>query len=141
MRIVLDINVLVSNLISKSGVPGQLLTLWRDRHYILIVSVEQIERMEDVLGRPRLEPFVNSQEAEELIAELLNAAVVVDPDRSIDLLSDTEDNIILGTAIAGQADPLVSGDKKHLLPLGVVEGIPILSPREAIEKILPGSSA
>lgn len=45
-------------------------------------------------------------------------------------------NVILGTAIAGQADMLVTGDKKHLVPLGRVQGLSILTPREAIEKIV-----
>ncbi len=55
---------------------------------------------------------------------------------TITLSTDPEDNIILGTAVAGKADLLVSGDKKHLLPLGKIEEISILSPREAIENIL-----
>jgi putative PIN family toxin of toxin-antitoxin system len=36
---------------------------------------------------------------------------------------DPDDNIILATAIAGNADYLVSGDKSDLLKLGVIEDI------------------
>jgi predicted nucleic acid-binding protein len=48
---------------------------------------------------------------------------------------DLADNLILATAIAGRVDMLVSGDHQHVLPLGVVEGIPIVTPREALERI------
>ena len=66
----------------------------------------------------------------------MDAAVLVEPDPSVNLSGDPEDDIILGTAVAGQADVLVSGDKKHLLSLGNIQGIPILDPRDALAKIL-----
>jgi len=140
VRIVLDINVLVSGLISKASPPGQLLALWRDRLFVLVVSHAQIERMQDVILRPRLQRFFDPGDPAALVADIYEAGEIVKHDRSINLSADPEDNIILGTAIAGQADLLVSGDKKHLLPLERVQGIPILSPREAIKKILPIAS-
>jgi len=38
-------------------------------------------------------------------------------------------------AIAGQADLIVSGDKPHMLALHEVEGIPIVTPREALTQL------
>jgi len=138
VRIVLDINVLISGTIGKAAPPGQLLTLWRERQYVLILSYAQLERMQDVLSRPHLQRFIDTEEAQALIEDIHQAAELVEHDPTVTLSSDPEDNIILGTAIAGQADWLVSGDKKHLLPLGVINQIPILSPRKAIEKLLSG---
>ena len=37
--------------------------------------------------------------------------------------------------IAGKADLIVSGDKKHMLALGAVEGIPIVAAREAVDRL------
>ena len=37
---------------------------------------------------------------------------------------DPDDNPILATAIAGRAGLVVSGDKKHMLALGHIDGIP-----------------
>ena len=45
---------------------------------------------------------------------------------------DPDDNIILATAIAGEADYLVSGDKSDLLALSKVEDIPIIKARQAL---------
>ena len=39
------------------------------------------------------------------------------------------------TAVAGEADLLVSGDKGDMLALGNVEGIPIVTAREAIGRL------
>ena len=46
---------------------------------------------------------------------------------------DPKDNPILASAIAGKAELIVSGDKKHMLDLGEVEGIPIVTARKALE--------
>ena len=41
---------------------------------------------------------------------------------------DPADNHILACAISGKADVIVSGDKRHLLPLKEYEFIPIIRP-------------
>ena len=48
---------------------------------------------------------------------------------------DSKDNPILATAVAGEADLLVSGSMGDLLALGNVEGIPIVTAREAIGRL------
>ena len=48
---------------------------------------------------------------------------------------DPKDNPILAAAIAGKADVIVSGDKKHMLALGEVEGIPVVTAREALGRL------
>lgn len=39
------------------------------------------------------------------------------------------DNRVLECPVAGRADSVVTGDRKHLLSLGSYRGIPIVSPR------------
>ena len=53
----------------------------------------------------------------------------------MNLSPDPKDNQILAAAITGKADLIVSGDKKHLLALGEVEGVPIVTAREALERV------
>ena len=53
---------------------------------------------------------------------------------SPDAFADADDLPVLGTAVAAQADCLITGDKK-LLALGDYQGIPILSPREFYERV------
>ena len=59
-------------------------------------------------------------------------ADVVTEAPEVDYSPDPEDNPILGTAIAGCADLIVSGDKNDMVSLGQIEGIPILRAREAL---------
>ena len=50
----------------------------------------------------------------------------------LDVSPDPDDNPILAIGVAGQVDMIVSGDKPHMLALGHIEGIPIVSPRIAV---------
>lgn len=95
-----------------------------------------INRLSEVLARRQLQPFLDASEAEALISELSTAAVLVDPDNPIDLSADPEDNVVLATAVSGHADLIVSGDRQHLLPLGDIQGIPIVTPAMAIQMLL-----
>ena len=42
---------------------------------------------------------------------------MVRPQKGVNLSSDPDDNLILGIALAGGADFIVTGDKAHLLSL------------------------
>jgi predicted nucleic acid-binding protein len=48
---------------------------------------------------------------------------------------DPSDDRILAAAIAGGADLLVSGDRRHLLPLREVEGMPIERPQDFLARL------
>jgi predicted nucleic acid-binding protein len=50
---------------------------------------------------------------------------------------DPDDDWVLATAIAGQAEAIVTGDG-DLLTLGVYEGVAILTPRRLIERLARG---
>ncbi len=54
------------------------------------------------------------------------------------LSPDPDDNLILAAAIAGQANLIVSGDKKHMLSLDTAAGIPIVTARSALERLAGG---
>lgn len=135
MRIVLDTNVLVSALITRGGQPGRLLDAVKCGDCTLITSAYQIEELKEVLGRDRLKPYIRPEEACDLISNLDLIGVVVTALPDIALSPDPKDDPILAAGIAGQADLIVSGDKKDMLALGHVEGIPIITPREAVERL------
>ena len=55
---------------------------------------------------------------------------IVHPEGTIDVIDDDpSDNWVLETALLGEADIIVSGDK-HLLTLGSYEGVRILRARD-----------
>ncbi len=135
MRIVLDTNVLVSALIAKEGPPGLLLAAVRRGDFTLVSSTYQIEELREVLGRDRLKPYIRPEEASDLLYNLESLGVVVSELPNVDISPDPKDAPILATGIAGQADLIVSGDKKDMLALNHIGGIPIVTPREAVTRL------
>jgi uncharacterized protein len=49
--------------------------------------------------------------------------------------TDPDDDHVIAAALAGTADLIASGDKRALLPMGAYAGIPIVSAREALERL------
>ena len=135
MRIVLDTNVLVSALISREGPPGRLLAAVRRERLTLVTSEAQLAELRTVLSRERLRPYIRPGEAEDLIVNLEAIGEVVTDLPGVDASLDPDDNRILATAIAGRADLIVSGDKRHMLALGRVDDIPIIAAAAAADRV------
>ena len=67
-----------------------------------------------------------------MIEGLYNFASIVDELLIITLSPDPDDNVILATAIKGEADYLVTGDKQDLLALKSVQNTQIISASDAV---------
>ncbi|MCY4144119.1 MAG: putative toxin-antitoxin system toxin component, PIN family [Gammaproteobacteria bacterium] len=140
MRVVLDTNILVSALITKGTPPDQICQAWLSSKLELITSVAQIDEVMDVLARPRLRSYIDSDEAAQMVAAIHQRATVLMDVAVTKRSPDPKDDAILAIAVAAAADLLVSGDKSGMLALGDVEGIPICSAREALELALGAKS-
>jgi len=135
VRIVLDTNILVSALISGEGAPGQVLAAVKSLGVTLITSRFQVDELRDVLARDRLQQYIRREEADDLLYHLEAVAVVVAELPAVSLSADPDDNPILAAAIAGDADLVVSGDRDHMLAIGSADGIPIITAREAADRL------
>jgi len=51
---------------------------------------------------------------------------------------DVDDDQVIAAAVAARANLIVSGTRKHLLPLGSHQGIEIIDAAEAIRRLAPG---
>lgn len=136
MRIVLDTNVIVSGFISPQGPPARLLSAWLEGEFILVTSNFQLNELARVLTYDRLRARFEPGQTEDFVRNIsARSDVIGDSLPEIHLSSDPDDNRILATAVAGKANLVVSGDKGDLIGLGSVEGIPIVTPREALDRI------
>ena len=133
MRVVLDTNILIGALITKGTPPDRLYQAWLRGEIELVTSTAQVSEIADVLARPRLQKFLDADEAIAIVDNIGTRALILDELPMVDLSPDPKDNPILAAAIAGKADLIVSGDKKHMLALNEIEGIPIVTAREALE--------
>ena len=143
MRIVLDTNLLVSGVISKLGLPRQLLDAARANVFELCTSEVLLAELLEVLSRAKFAARLMQAglTPEGVVDEVRRIAVVVSP-TSVPrvIVKDADDDHVLAAALAGGVDLIASGDKKHVLPLGSYQGIPIVTAREAAERVARLSS-
>jgi len=135
VRVVLDTNVLISALITSGTPPDALYRAWLRGEFDLVTSAAQIAEIADVASRPRLEKFIDADEVADILDNIGLRAIVLDDPPEVNLSPDPGDNPILAAATAGNADLIVSGDKKHMLALAEIEGIPIVTAREALARL------
>ena len=70
------------------------------------------------------------------VDDLRRLAVVVSPADVLRVVpTDPDDDHVIAAAVTGQADLIASGDKRDLLPMRSFQGIPIITAREAVERL------
>jgi putative PIN family toxin of toxin-antitoxin system len=133
LRAVLDVNVLISALLSPTGTPARVLAAWQQGQFDLIVSPQLLAELERALVYPKLRRHIGPDEAAEFVEVLLRGAIVErDPAEPPEIRSaDAGDDYLIALAAASGA-VLVSGDD-HLLSLST--DLPIYSPARFVELI------
>jgi len=133
LRIVLDTVVFVRALITPQSRSGRLLSEYVDR-YKIIVSKPTAQELLEVIQRPELTRKYRSLAKISLrqVIDLLAKAEAVDIGVAPRIVRDPKDDIFIATALAGQADYLISEDK-DLLILGNTVGVPIINTQTFIE--------
>lgn len=129
-RIVVDTNVLVSGLL-WSGPPALVLDAVAQGRLTLIFSPLLATEFYGVLTRPKfLAQFARiEQTPAETYLSVLEHAELIEPALTLSFIPDeTVDNDVLAVAVTAGVDAIVSGDH-HLLDVGQIAGIPILTPR------------
>jgi len=70
-----------------------------------------------------------------MINGLRYQALVLTDLPTLEVSQDPDDNPVLTTAVAGEADFLVSGDKRDLLALKIIEKTKIVTARNFLTKL------
>ncbi len=110
--------------------PGSFLDLVFLGSFLLVTSPVLLDELEEKL---QLKFKVSPEDVDLIRTRLQINALVVKPGIVLDIVGDDpDDNRVLEAALAGEADYVVSGDR-HLLKLGSVEGIPILTTRQFMD--------
>ncbi|NJN82369.1 MAG: putative toxin-antitoxin system toxin component, PIN family [Caldilineaceae bacterium] len=130
MRVVLDANIYVSALLLQRGNAKEIMDLFEKKRIELLVSEPILEEVGRVLGYPHIARIhkQKAQQIEEYLASLKENADVIQPATTLHVSADEPDNRYIECAVEGNADVLVTGDKRHLLPIREYHGIQILSP-------------
>ena len=136
--VVIDINVFVSGTIVSKGNSSKIMNAWREGYFELAISEPILEKMNSVYKYPRIQKYTkvkSNGEINEFINDIRESAIIISNLPEINISPDPEDNLIISCAIGANANYIVSGDKKHVLPIKNIQGIKILSPTEFIEEL------
>lgn len=136
MRAVIDVNVLVSGLFWH-GAPHNLIERVREGTLLLISSPALLAELAEVLERPTFDHILqrSNTSLERSLAEIQTLAeVIAPPPLQKPLCRDPDDDELLALAVAARADLIISGDA-DLLDLCNYEGIPIVTPIQALSRI------
>lgn len=134
MRVVLDTNVIISGL-NFPGNERLVLELARRGRFELYLSPFILEEVAGVLHRK----FGWSEERVSQVIDMLgDEATVIEPKLIPKVIEDYEaDNRILGCVVEASADYLVTGDRRHLLPLEKHGGARILNAPRFLSALEP----
>jgi putative PIN family toxin of toxin-antitoxin system len=130
MRVVLDTGILIAALITADTPPDQVYQAWRKKRFMLITSAWQLEEFRRASRYERVKKFLKPTEAGNLVNGLKRHATVLAELPEVDLSRDPQDNPVIAMAVAGQADYLVTGDRRGLLSLKRVGNTRIVTPAE-----------
>ena len=138
LRLVLDTNVVVAGLL-WSGPPRRLIEWAIEGEAVeLFSSPVLLDELTHTLGYPkflaRIESFGTSIAA--LVAQysaLVSLAMPTSVPRVV--ANDADDDHVIAVAVAARAELIVTGDRKHLLPIGSHQGIAIVAAREVVDRV------
>jgi putative PIN family toxin of toxin-antitoxin system len=111
MRVVLDTNVFLSALISPHGAPDIIYRAWRATKFEVITSLVQLDELRRASRYPKFQEILQPHQVGAMVNNLQRATV-------LDLLptdveaDDPNDAFLLAMTRAGNADYLVTGDRR-----------------------------
>ncbi len=120
----LDANVFISG-IAFNGKPFEVLKRALNREFLLVTGPNILQEVRrNLLGKLGL----NKHRVEQFLFDISEVSSVFVPSGKTSYIEHEGDNLILELAIMGGCDVLVTGDKRHLLPLKTFNGILIEPP-------------
>jgi putative PIN family toxin of toxin-antitoxin system len=133
VNVVFDTNVYISALVFPGGICDQIFRIIRNDRIKLFVSPDILTGLKKILT----DKFKLSEEdVENAISRVLAIAQLTYPRFRIGKIKSPDaDNRILECAVEAKASFLVTGDKKHILPLKRFNDIHIVSPSQFLNII------
>ncbi len=128
MRVVLDTNVLLSALISPHGAPDIIYRAWQTAKFEIVTSVMQLDELRSASRYPKFKAILQPSRVGTMINNLQHT-IILDNLTVKSETDDPNDAFLLSMSIVGNADCLVTGDRRAgLLQKGNVGRTRILTP-------------
>jgi putative PIN family toxin of toxin-antitoxin system len=128
-RVVLDTNVLISAILQPKGPPRAAVDGVRAAGGVLLFSEPTFDELSTRLARPKFDKYLSRQGRALFLAQL-DAVSERIPITGAKLgCRDPDDDKLLETALMGEADCLITGDR-DLLVMSPFHDIPIVTPAD-----------
>jgi putative PIN family toxin of toxin-antitoxin system len=124
-RVVVDTNILISALLSRTGTPRLVLDAVIEQG-VLLFSDETYQELITRLERSKFDRYVTPEQKEDYYLALIEASQWVKIEGVLQGCRDIDDDKFLETALVGEADLLLSGDQ-DLLQMDGAFPFPIMS--------------
>ena len=133
MKVVFDTNVVASATFWR-GAPFDCLSRWADGRCEAVVSPELLAEYHETIEELRQE-YPNHKRVDwaETLSE--TATLVFPAERAEGATPDPGDEMILECGLAAEAQLIITGDKRHLLPLRRFRDIEIISLAEFLRRM------
>jgi uncharacterized protein len=137
LRLVLDTNIVVAGLL-WNGPPRQLLEAAIAGEVELYSSPVLLDELAHTLGYSKFDKRIDGfgTTIATLVAQYTALVSLVMPSSVPRVVAnDADDDHVIAAAVAARAALIVTGDRKHLLPIGSHQGIAIVTAREIVQRI------
>ncbi|MCW7548211.1 putative toxin-antitoxin system toxin component, PIN family [Photorhabdus sp. APURE] len=136
MKVVLDTNILFSALISPHGAPDAIYRAWRAARFEVVTSRLQLDEIRRASRYPKFQTVLQPAKVGAMINNLQRALVL----EKLYIKEDTDDPddaFLLAMACAGEADYLVTGNRRAgLLQRGCFGRTRIITPANFCLEVL-----
>jgi len=131
VKVVFDTNIVASASFWR-GAPFNCLAAWAQGRCEAVVSPVLLAEYHQILEELSME--YPERSCVRWVDALTESATLVFPvERARGVTIDPDDEMVLECALAAEADCIVSGDKKHLLPLHRFREIPIITATQFLQ--------
>lgn len=128
-RVVIDANVLISAALNPEGTPRRVVEYVASANGVLLFSAETFDELRTRLLAPKFDRYVSREGRADYLESLAAISEWVSIAGATLGCRDPEDDKLLETALRGEADCLVTGDR-DLLVMSPFRGVPIERPAE-----------
>lgn len=129
-----DTNVLVSAFIA-GGPPSRVIDAAIDGRVELVLADPVLDELARVLSvKLGFEP-TRVREIDTFLTDLAHERVARPAGSPEAVTGDPDDDVVLACAVVAGVDVLVSGDRRHMLPIGEHRGVRIVTPQTLLAEL------
>jgi predicted nucleic acid-binding protein len=123
MRVVVDVNIILSALIAPAGKPAAIIDAWLDGRFTLLTCDPHLEELRATLQKPRIAALIKPHKAGRLVNQIKKLAEQVLSLPSVERSTDPFDDYSLALSEAGK--PITSASHRSTFILTGNEGCDI----------------